>query len=60
MRFPWDRRLDEEARKQRGKLAEEIVRNDRVRNRLIQKTRETPIGDMMTDMFKRLDEARRD
>lgn len=61
-RPPWARNpLKEEVRKQRGKLAEAVVRNDRFRDRLSQSIeRDTPVTDLFVEMFKRLDEARRD
>lgn len=55
MRFPWDKKLDEAVREQRGKLAEAVVRNDRVRHRLALKASERPVSDMLNDMFSRLD-----
>lgn len=42
----------------RGRLAEEVVRNDRVRNRLTQRVKETGVGDMLEELFRQLDEAR--
>lgn len=58
MRFPWDKKLDEEVREQRGKLAEAVVRNDRVRHRLALKASERPVSDMLNGMFSRLDEVK--
>lgn len=61
MRFPWQRHeLDEEARVVRGKLAGEVVRNDRARNRLAERARDNHTSDMLREMFQRLDEARRE
>ncbi len=60
MKFPWqtDKNLSEELRKQRGKLAQEIVRNDRVRSQLEARVKEGSVGQMLDDIFKRLDEAK--
>lgn len=59
MRFPWTRRsLDEEARALRGKLAEEVVKNDRARVR-ISESHARPVGDFLEDLFRQLDEANR-
>lgn len=61
MRWPWqqNRALDEQARKERGKLAEAIVRNDRVRSRLTQTTKDGSVSVMLEDLFRQLDEAKR-
>lgn len=61
--FPWlkkARDLETQAKIQRGKLAEAIVKNDRVRTRLAQKAKESPVAEMMADVFRRLDEAKRE
>lgn len=57
---PWkrDKQLDEQARVERGRLAEAVVRNDRVRSRLTQRLEERPASDMLNEMFKQLDEAK--
>lgn len=60
MPWPWPKtKLDEDARIVRGKLAAEIVKNDRARTRLVQKTFETPVSDMLTELFEQLNEAKR-
>lgn len=60
MPWPWKRsELDEDARLVRGRLAEEIVKNDRARVRLSQKSFETPVGDMLAELFEKLDEGQR-
>lgn len=62
MRFFWQHNdaLEEVARKERGKLAEAVVRNDRVRSRLTTHTKDTPIGDMLQALIAQIDEGRRD
>jgi len=62
MRFFWQHNdaLEEVARKERGKLAEAVVRNDRVRSRLTTQTKDTPIGDMLQALIAQIDEGRRD
>lgn len=59
--LPWkrDKYLDEQARLERGKLAEAVIRNDRVRNRLTQRVAERPVGDLLNEMFRQLDEGKR-
>ena len=61
MRFPWqrDKDLKEAVRIERGRLAAEIVRNDRFRSRLTTKVRETPFSDTLTAMWAQLDEGRK-
>ncbi len=61
MRFPWQRKkhLDEELRQVRGALAQEIVKNDRVRSQLETRVREGSVGNMLDEIFKRLDEVKR-
>lgn len=61
MRFPWqrDKKLDEQARIARGKLAEAVINNDRKRSRLHERVSERPVGDMLSEMFAQLDEGRR-
>lgn len=60
MRFPWQRNkgLDEEARYERGRLAEAIIQNDRVRHSLDTRIQEGSVATMLNDVFKRLDEAK--
>lgn len=60
MRWPWQKNdLAEIARRERGKLAAEVVRNDRARHGLAQRAKETPVSDMLNDMFKQLNEVNR-
>jgi len=61
MKFLWqrDKQLDEAARIERGKLAAAVIKNDRVRNRLQTYVKETPIGDMLSNMMAQLDEGRK-
>lgn len=58
--FSWRRNkgLDEEARKERGRLAEAIVQNDMVRHRLDTSIKDGPVASMLHDVFKLLDEAK--
>ena len=60
--FGWkpNKHLAEEARQVRGKLAQEIVRNDRVRSRIETNIKEKPIGDMLSLLLQQIDEGRRD
>ena len=60
-KLPWthDPKLSEAVRLERGKLAAAVVKNDRVRNRLDIRVRETPISDMLQTMLAKMD-ARRD
>ena len=62
MKFPWqrDKSLTEVVRQERGKLAEAVIRNDRLRVRLTKQTKETPIGDMLHALLAQIDEGRRD
>lgn len=61
MRWPWQRNhaLEERARQERGKLAEAIVRNDRVRSRLTKSTQEGSVGLLLEDLFRQLDEGKK-
>lgn len=60
-RPPWVKNpLKEEVRVQRGKLAEAVVRNDRERDRLTKTIRDTPVGDLFEELFKRLHEVPRE
>lgn len=49
--------IEEAARKVRGSLAAEIVRNDRTRAHLL--AQGNSVGALLEDLFKQLDEAKR-
>lgn len=51
--------VDEWALKERQKLADEISRNSRARESLLKKAKDNPIGSMLEDVFKQLDEAKK-
>lgn len=57
-RFGKNKELEETVRQERGKLAAAVVKNDRVRNRITQRSRETTVGDMLQELFRQLDEAK--
>lgn len=60
MTWPWEKKrkeLEETVRQERGKLAAAVIKNDRVRNRLTSKTHS--VGELMTDLFEQLDEAKK-
>lgn len=60
-KLPWmrDRNLKEAVRLERGKLADAVIKNDRVRSRLYVRVSERPVGDMISELFQSLDEAKR-
>lgn len=57
-RFGKNKELEEAVRMERGKLAAAVVKNDRMRNRLDQRAKETGVGDMLQELFRQLDEAK--
>ena len=54
-----NRELEEAARQERGKLAAEIVRNDRVNHRVHQKAKEDTVRTMLGELYLQLDGAKK-
>lgn len=60
MKLPWqrDKELKQAVATERGKLAQAVVNNDRIRLRLSARSKEGFVGDLLEDLFRQLDEAK--
>jgi len=60
MKLPWqrDKELKTAIATERGKLAQAVVSNDRMRSRLSAQAKDGAVGGWLEDLFRQLDEAK--